>query len=108
MGGESHQRSQEGRDRQRRGHDQGRELRANPAAGRAEADAECGVRPHDVEQHDRGHRVSNAARSRIGAAGQRHVIGHVQQTDRRCPARTDLRGRSEEHGARGRHRGDHP
>ena len=34
-----------------------------PAAVRAEAHAGRGLRPHDVEQHDRGHRVASAART---------------------------------------------
>ena len=52
-------------------------------AGRAEADAGRGLRAHDVEQHDRGHRVQAAARRRRRAARQRHLVRHVQPPDRR-------------------------
>ena len=57
VGRQGDQGSEEGRHGQRRGVDQGRELLARAGAGGAEADAGRGVRPHDVEQHDRGHRV---------------------------------------------------
>ncbi len=65
-------------------------------------EAECqltpgrGLRPHDVEQHDRGHRVAAPARRRRRAARQRHLVGHVQPPDRRDPLRPDLRRRPEE------------
>ena len=42
------------------------------------------------------------------AAGERHVIGHVQPSDRRRKARSHLRRRAEEHGACRRDRGHHP
>ena len=34
----------------------------------------AGVRPHDVEQHDRRHRVEDAAGDRLRAARQRHLV----------------------------------
>ena len=108
VGREGDQGSEERRQRQRRRHDQGRELLARAAAGRAEADAGRRIRPHDVEQHDRRHRVQGAAGGRRRAARQRHLVRHVQPADRRRPPRADLFGRAEEHGPCRRHRRHRP
>ena len=85
-----------------------RKLFARAASGRAEADAGRRVRAHDLEQHDRGHRVQGAAGGRRRAARQRHLLGHVQPSDRCRPPRVDLLGRAEEHGAGRRHRRHRP
>ena len=108
LGREGDQGSEARRRRQRRRDDQGRELFARAAAGRAEAHAGRRVRPHDVEQHDRRHRIQGAAGGRRRAARQRHVVGHVQPSDRRRPPRADLLRRAEEHGAGRRHGGHRP
>ena len=79
-----------------------------PEARGAEAHAGRGLRAHDLEQHDRGHGVSSAARRRRRAARQRHLVGHVQPADRRRAARAHLRGRAEEHGPRRRDDRHHP
>ena len=60
LGREGDQGSEEGRHRERRRHHEGRELLARAAAVRAEADAGRRVRAHDVEQHDRRHRVQGS------------------------------------------------
>ena len=108
VGRQGHQGSEEGRHRQRRGVDQGRELLAHADAGGAEADAGRRLRAHDLEQHDRGHRVQDAARGRRRAARQRHLVGHVQPSARRRQARADLRRRAEEPRTVRRHAGHHP
>ena len=86
---------------------EGRALRPAPLAGRAEADAGGGLRAHDVEQHDRGNRVQAAARRRIGPAGQRHLVRHVQPPDRRLAPRAHLLRGAEEHGPGRRHHRNH-
>jgi phosphoserine aminotransferase len=79
----------------------GRELFARAASGRAEADAGRGVRPHDVEQHDRGDRIQGVASGRRRAARQRHLLGHVQPSNRYFPPRVDLLGRQKNMGPAG-------
>ena len=78
------------------GVDRERELQPHPAPGRAEADAERRLRPHDDEQHAVRHRVDGGAGGRRRAAGRRHLVRHVQPSDRRLEVRADLRRRAEE------------
>ena len=54
-----------------------------PAQSELQLTPRRGVRAHDVEQHDRGHRVQDAPRCRRRPARQRHLVGHVQPPDRR-------------------------
>ncbi len=87
--------------------DRERELQPHPAPGRAEADAERRLRAHDDQQHVVRHRVDGRAGGRRRAARRRHLVGHVQPSDRRLEVRADLRRRAEEPRPVGRHAGDH-
>ena len=53
-----------------------------PESARDDVLAGRRVRPHDVEQHDRGHAVPAAAGGRRRPARQRHLVRHVQPAAR--------------------------
>ena len=97
VGGEGDQGSEEGRHGQRRGDDQGRELLAAARSSRAEADAGRGVRPHDVEQHDRGHRVPArcpTSATRRSSATPRRTCSAGRSTSRGTRSSTPARRRT--------------
>ena len=78
------------------------ELRARAEAERADARPCRGVRALHDEQHDLRHRVALRSGCRRRAARRRHLVGHVQPSDRRREVRAHLRGRAEEPRALGR------
>ncbi len=108
LGRQGDQGSEESRRGQHRGHLEGRQLLPYSRSTGALVHPWCGVRAHHLEQHDRGHGVSCAARCRRPSARQRHIVGHVQPPDRHRTAWAHLRGRAEEHRLRGCDARHHP
>ena len=103
VGGQGGEGSTTGRDGQRDGLDQGRQLQPHPDRGRVCVHAERGLRAHHLEQHDRRHRVAHAARRGRRAARRGRLLRHLQPPDRHHEVRADLCRRSEEPGALRRH-----
>ena len=79
------------------GLDQGRQVHPHSrTAARCMLTPGRRVRPHHDQQHDRGHRVEDAAGRRRRAARRRRLVRHPQRSDRRFPFRPDLRRCPEE------------
>ena len=84
------------------------ELRARAEAERADARPGRRLRALHDEQHDLRHRVARRAGRRPRAARRRHVVRHVQPSDRRREVRAHLRRRAEEPRALGVDARHHP
>ena len=88
VGREGGQGGEEGRHRQRRREHEERELLPDAVAVRAEADAWRRLRAHDVEQHDRRHRVPGNCRTSAtsrSSATRRPTCSATRSTSRATP-----------------------